>query len=105
MNALMLVLMLQSSLLLPPRSAVENPASVSPIPQKLRKDYDQLWTRFVSGKEDPKLIKDLEKLHQKQKTFESAWIIDAYIALYQGNDTAARQKFMQALAVNASNRI
>jgi tetratricopeptide (TPR) repeat protein len=105
MNALMLVLMLQSSLLLPPRTAVENPATVSPIPQKLRKDYDKLWTRFLSGKEDQKLVKDLDKLHQKQKTFEPAWIMDAYIALYQGNDTAAREKFMQALAVNASNRI
>jgi tetratricopeptide (TPR) repeat protein len=105
MNALMLVLILQSSLLLPPRTAVENPATVSPIPQKLRKDYDKLWTRFLSGKEDQKLVKDLDKLHQKQKTFEPAWIMDAYIALYQGNDTAAREKFMQALAVNASNRI
>jgi tetratricopeptide (TPR) repeat protein len=105
MNALMLVLMLQSSLLLPPRTAVENPATVSPIPQKLRKDYDKLWTRFLSGKEDQKLVKDLDKLHQKQKTFEAAWIMDAYIALYQGNDTAAREKFMQALAINASNRI
>lgn len=105
MNALVISLLLQSLLLLPPRPAMENPAAVSEVPAKIKKDYDKLWARFVSGKEDAKLVKDLDSLLKKQKNFDPALTIEGYIELYKGNDAGARQKFMRALSLNPNNRI
>ena len=105
MNAFLIALVLQSLLLLPPRTAVENPAAVLQVPPKLKKDYDKIWTRFLTGTEDGKVVKDLDKLLKKEKTFDPAWTIEGYIELYKGDDTAARQKFTQALTLNAKNRI
>lgn len=104
MNLILTVLLLQS-LLLPPRTAIENPAAVFPVPQKIRKDYDKLWTRFVTGKEDAKLSKDLDKLLQKQKDLAAAVTISAYIDLYKGNDSAAVPKFRQILSINPNDSI
>jgi tetratricopeptide (TPR) repeat protein len=84
---------------------MENPAVVSQIPKNLRKDYDKMWARFVEGKNDDKLVKDLDKVVQKQKTFDPALMIQGYVALYRANDTAARAKFTQAITVNPNNRI
>ncbi|HYR42780.1 MAG TPA: S-layer homology domain-containing protein [Terriglobia bacterium] len=99
------LLLMQSSLLLPPRTAIENPAVVSAVPAKLQKDYVKLWTRFLAGSADTKLTKDLDNLVKKQKNFDAALTIQAYIELYKGNDAAAIQKFQQALGMNANNRI
>jgi tetratricopeptide (TPR) repeat protein len=104
MNTFLLALVLQSSLLLPPRTALENPAVISQIPQKLRKDYDKMWLRFVTAAGDMKLVKDLDKLLQKQKSFDAAWMIQGYLALYKGDDIAAQEKFTQALALNPAHR-
>src|SRR5687767_12087305 len=54
MKSVLLALLLQS-LLMPPRVSLENPAAMSPIPQKLKKDYDKAWSRFLTTKEDAKL--------------------------------------------------
>jgi tetratricopeptide (TPR) repeat protein len=105
MNLLLLTLLLQSSMLLPPRTAVENPKAVSPVPIKLQKDYDKLWTRFVTAKDDAKLLKDLDKLLKKQKTLDAAWTIQGYVSLYKGDKATAWDKFQQALSVNPKNRI
>jgi tetratricopeptide (TPR) repeat protein len=105
MNLLVLVLLLQSPLLLPPRTAVENPVAVSQVPPKLRKDYDKLWTRFVTAKDDLKLLKDLDKLLKKQKSFDAAWTIQGYVSLYRGDNATAWDKFQQALSANPKNRI
>jgi tetratricopeptide (TPR) repeat protein len=105
MKALLVALLLQSSLLLPPRTAMENPAVVSQVPPKIVKDYDLLWARFVAGKDDAKLEKDLDNVLKKQKTFDPAPTIQGYIRLYLRDDMAARRKFMQALAINPQNRI
>src|SRR5215467_15334342 len=105
MNAFLIALLLQSSLLLPPRSAMENPAAVSPIPARMQRDYDKVWARFIAGNEDAKLVKDLDIILKKQKNFDPALTIAAYLDLYKGDDTNARQKFEQALALNAKNRI
>ncbi|PYS40261.1 MAG: hypothetical protein DMG14_11170, partial [Acidobacteria bacterium] len=61
--------------------------------------------RFIEGKDDGKLVKDLDKLLQKQKAFDSALMIEGYVALYRADDTAARTKFTQALTMNPNNRI
>jgi tetratricopeptide (TPR) repeat protein len=106
MNAIAIALLvLQSSLLLPPRTAIENPASISEIPAKLQKDYDKLWARFLSGRVDSQLTKDLDGLVKKQKDFDPALMIEGYLELYKGNDAAATEKFRQALAVNSKNFI
>src|SRR5438552_3172726 len=106
MNTMLVALLLmQSSLLLPPRTAIENPAAVSQVPAKLRKDYDKLWVRFVLGKTDAQLTKNLESLLKKQKAFDPALTIQGYLALYKGDDASATQKFQEALAANSRNRI
>src|SRR2546427_577304 len=102
---LMVVLLLQSSLLLPPRSLAVNPAAVSPVPAKLQKDYDKLWSRFVSGQSDAQLTKEIANFTKKQKNFDPVLTIEAYIELYKGNDAAAARKFQQALALNSKNWI
>jgi len=105
MNGLLIALLFQSSLLLPPRTAVENPSVVSPVPRKLLKDYDKLWNSFVAARNDARLTKDLDKLLKKQKTFDPGWMILGYLALYGGNDAAARDHFTQAFNANPGNRI
>src|SRR5438105_2502274 len=105
MSIALLTLLIQTSLLLPPRTAIENPAIVSNVPPSLLKDYEKMWARFVGGKEDVKLTKDLDKFLQKQKTFDPAWMIEGFLALYKGNDAAAQEKFMAALNANPKNRI
>ena len=104
MNVVLIALLLQS-LLLPPRTALQNPATVSAAPQKLKKDYDKLWTRFVTGKEDAKVSKDLDKLLKKQKDLAAAITIGAYIDLYKGNDSTAVPKLLQALSINPNDSI
>src|SRR6266542_1632792 len=99
MNLFLLILLFDSSLVLPSRTVIENPAVVSQVPQKVRKDYDKMWARFIGAKDDPKLVKDLDKLLQKQKAFDPAWIIEGYLALYKGDDAIAATKFVQALTV------
>src|SRR5262249_56002435 len=105
MNLVLLALVLQSSLVLPPRTGMENPAAVSPIPQKLQKNYDKLWKRFVGGTDDAKLRKDLDSLLQKEKTFDPAWGMEGYLALYKGDNGAARARFSDALQLNPNNRL
>src|SRR5437667_3830719 len=105
MTALLITLLLQSSLLLPPRTAIENPSVISPVPSKFQKDYDKLWDRFVAGKEDAKLFKDIDSTLKKQKNLDALVTVEAYLDLYKGNDASAVQRFEQALATNPNNRI
>src|SRR5512138_373918 len=100
MNLFFVALLFQSSLVLPPRSAIENPAAVSPVPQNLMKDYGKLWSRFVAGADDGKLAKDLDKFLRKQKAIVPAWIIEGYLALYKNDNARARAKFTDALMVS-----
>jgi tetratricopeptide (TPR) repeat protein len=102
---LFVIALLLQSFPLPPRTAMENPAAVMEVPQKLKKDYDKLWTRFLAGREDAKVVKDLDKLLKKQKDFSAAVTIEAYIALYEHQDPSAAQKFEQVLSTNPGNRI
>src|SRR5262245_47449029 len=106
MNGFLLTLLLQSSpVTLPPRAAMENPAVLSQVPQKLKKDYDKMWNRFVSGRDDAKLLKDLDKLLSKQKALTQGWTLQAYLYLHKGDEATARQRFTQALVISPGNRI
>ena len=102
---LIAIVLMQSSLVLPPRTGIENPAAVSQIPARQQKDYDKLWSRFITAKADARLTKDLDNLIKKQKNFDPALIIEAYLELYKGNDAEAGQRFQQALVLNPNNRI
>lgn len=102
---LLLILLLVQSLPLPPRAAMENPAVVSPIPPKLKKDYDKFWARFTAAADDAKLVKDLDNVLKKQKNFDALLMIKAYIDLFKANGAGAVQTFEQALAINPDNRI
>ena len=105
MNTFLIATLLLQSLVLPPRTAVENPAIASPVPQKLRRDYDKLWMRFVAGKEDAKVVKDLDKLLKKQKDLSPAITLGAYIDMYRGSDSSAVPKFLQVLSINPNDKI
>jgi tetratricopeptide (TPR) repeat protein len=105
MNLILLAVLLQSALVLPSRSAIENPTAVSPIPQKLYKDYEKFWNRFITGTNDDKLAKDLDKFLQKRKAIDPVWILEGYLALYKHDNAAARAKFTEALKINPKNRI
>ncbi len=104
-SVLAILLLLQSSLVLPPRGSAVNPAAVSPVPAKLQKDYDKIWSRFVSGQSDAQLTKDIANFTKKQKNFDPVLTIEAYIELYKGDDAAAARKFQQVLALNSKNWI
>jgi tetratricopeptide (TPR) repeat protein len=84
---------------------MENPATVSQVPPKMAKDYDKLWLRFVSGREDAKLKRDLDGFALKQKTFGPAVTLQAYLSLYSGDYSSAVQRFNQALALDPKNDI
>src|SRR5437868_3065370 len=77
MNAFFVAfLLLQSTLPLPPRTGMENPAAVSKIPPKIQKDYDKLWARFVAGKTDSQLTKDLDnRLNDAEQLYKQALTI------------------------------
>jgi len=102
---LLFALLLFQSLVLPPRYAMENPASVSAIPKNLKKDYDKLWTRFILGDQDAKILAEFDHILKKQKNFDAAILVQAYIHLFKSNEPEAAKKFQQALAINPNNRI
>ena len=104
-TCLVALLFLQSALLLPARAEIENPAAVSQVPAKLQKDYNKVWSRFLSGQADSQLTKDLDLLIKKQKNFDPAMTIAGFLELYKGNDAGAAQKFQQAFDANSNNRI
>jgi tetratricopeptide (TPR) repeat protein len=105
MNGLVFAFLLQSLLLLPPRTAMENPATMTQVPSKIAKDYDKLWLRFVSGREDAKLRRDLDSFALKEKTFGPAVTLQGYLNLYNGDYAGAVQRFNQALTLDAKNSI
>src|SRR6185369_5360646 len=76
-----------------------------PLPQKVKKDYDKLWTRFLVGKEDAKLARDLDSFLKKHKELPAAMTIQAYLDLYKGDDSAAASKFRQIVSLNPNNTI
>jgi len=105
MKIVLIAVLLQSPLQLPPRAALDNPASVSTVPEKARKDYDKLWNRFLAGRDDVKLAKDIDKFVKKRKTFDTGLVIGAYLDMYRGDDSAARQKLTETLKVDPDNKI
>ncbi len=92
---------------MPPRTALENPATVTPVPKKLAKDYDKLWNRFLKarGKDDEKILKDAGKLLQKNPGFSQVLMISAYIDLYSNRVPEAEAKLEKVLGPDPKNKI
>jgi tetratricopeptide (TPR) repeat protein len=105
MKLFLIALLLQIVVPVPPRIAMENPAAVSPVPPKAKKDYDKLWSQFLTAKEDAKLVKELDKFLRKQKNSDAAIMIQAYLELHKRNNPGAAQKFEQVLAIKPDHRI
>src|SRR5215467_14083768 len=105
MYSIAIAFLLQSLLLLPPRTAMENPATMTQVPPKIAKDYDKLWLRFISGREDAKLKRDLDSFALKQKTFGPAVTLQAYLSLYSGDYATAVQRLNQVLTLDPKNSI
>ena len=102
---LLLISLLLQTLPIPPRTAMENPAVVSPIPPKAKKDYDKLWSQFVFSKDDAKLVKEIDKFLRKEKNSDSAIMIHAYLELQKRNEAGAVQRLEQVLAIKPDHRL
>jgi tetratricopeptide (TPR) repeat protein len=104
MNTLILVLLLQA-VPLPPRSSLENPAAGANIPKQFKKDYDKAWARFLSANEDASVLRDADKLLNKQKDLEPVLLLEAYLNLYLGRSEDAERQFEKVLAKNPTSRV
>jgi tetratricopeptide (TPR) repeat protein len=91
MKLLLLTLLLQSPVTLPPRANLANPATGIEVPKQLKKDYDKLWTRFLLGKEDVKVSTEADKLLKKDKNFIPALMIQFYVHYYAGRTGEAER--------------
>lgn len=108
MTSLLLALLLQSSLVMPARAALENPAVANPVPKKVQKDYDKLWKRFVvskDAKEDGKVLTEFDKLLKKNPDLLPAQLTQAYLDLYAGRQAAAERRFENILAKYPKDKV
>lgn len=103
----LIIALLFQAFAMPPRTAVPNPAQVTVVPQKQKKDYDKLWARFVKArdKDDPKIVNDAEKLLKKTPTLSALIVLEAYIDLYNNRVPAAEARFERVLGHDPKNRI
>jgi len=105
MKVLLIALLLQSTIALPPRSELENPAIANPVPKQAQKDYDKLWKKFLTGKEDSKLPGEFDKLLKKNPDAYSSLTVQAYIDFYAGRTTDAQRRLEQVLAKRPADNI
>jgi tetratricopeptide (TPR) repeat protein len=71
----------------------------------LKKDYDKLWQRFAKGKEDDKVMKDTDKLLQKNPNVVALVMLEAYIDLYAHRASVTEAKFEQILKLSPKNSV
>ena len=102
MTFFLIALLFQAQLALPVRTNLENPAVSSPVPKQLQKDYDKLWKRFLTGKEDAKVFADLEKFLKKNPDVLPALEIQAYLDLYAGRLGDAERRLQTVLSKRPS---
>jgi tetratricopeptide (TPR) repeat protein len=105
MTAALIITLLLQTLAAIPRASVENPAVTEPVPAKLKKDYDKLWQRFARGKEDDKVMKDTDKLLQKNPNVVALVMLEAYIDLYGHRTSASEAKFEQVLKLSPNSKV
>jgi tetratricopeptide (TPR) repeat protein len=105
MTFLLIAFLLQAQIALPGRTALENPAARNPVPKQLQKDYDKLWKRFLSGKEDAKVLKDSEKLLKKNAEAVAPLLLQSYMDIYGGRLPDAERKLHSVLSRQPSEPI
>lgn len=93
----LIAFLFQLQVALPGRAALENPAVANPVPKQLQKDYDKLWKRFLTGKEDAKVFAELEKLLKKNPDALSVVEVQAYVVLYAGRFDDAERRLQAVL--------
>jgi predicted Zn-dependent protease len=98
MTFFLFALLFQVQLALPPRANLENPAAANPVPKQAQKDYDKLWKRFLTGKEDAKVFADLDKFLKKNPDVLPALEIQTYIDLYAGRQGDAERRLQTVLS-------
>ena len=84
MTFLLIAFLLQAQIPLPGRTDLENPSARNPVPRQLQKDYDKLWKRFLSGKEDARVLKDSEKLLKKNADAVAPLLLQSYVDIHAG---------------------
>src|SRR5678815_739172 len=103
MTLFLIVFLLQVQFVLPVRSTLEDPAASTPVPKQLQKDYDKLWKRFLTGKEDAKVFVDLDKFLKKNPDVLPAVEVQTYIDLYAGRLGDAERRLQSVLAKQPSD--
>ena len=88
-----IVALLLQFVAMPPRNILENPAVRTPVPKKVQKDYDKIWTLFVRGSDDAKVIKESDKLLKKNRDLFQLVVIQAYLDMYAKRIPVAEKKF------------
>jgi tetratricopeptide (TPR) repeat protein len=104
MNLLLVALLLQSAVVLPARTSLENPGIVFPAPKKVQKDVDKLWTRFLTGKADDKVLADVDKVLKKDKDLVSVLMIRFYVHHYAGRMAEAERDLQGVLQLRPGDR-
>src|SRR5438552_19056023 len=100
-----IISILVQAIAIPPRTALENPAALTPVPKKIQKDYDKLWQRFATGKEDDKVLKDADKLQKKNPGLVPLMSLEAYIDLMAKRTSSSDSRFEQITALAPDNSI
>ena len=103
MTFLILAVLLQTQIVLPQRAALDNPSAAGTLPLADQKDFDKLWKRFLSGKEDAKTSRDLDKLAKKRGETAAFLLLAAYTDLYSGRQAEAEQRLQSVLKGDPSN--
>ena len=98
MTFLLIAFLLQAQIPLPGRTALENPSARNPVPRQLQKDYDKLWKRFLSGKEDARVLKDSEKLLKKNADAVAPLLLQSYVDIYAGRLANGERKLQSVLS-------
>jgi tetratricopeptide (TPR) repeat protein len=102
---LLFSLLLQLPTAMPDRSALPNPAISHPVPKQVQKDYNKLWNRFLSGKEDSKVSAEFEKLLKKDPELVAALLVQSYLDFYGGRQNDAERRLDKVLAKSPSDPI
>jgi tetratricopeptide (TPR) repeat protein len=105
MSLILISLLLQLQIALPPRTALANPALSDPVPKQFQKDYDKLWARFLSGKDDAKVFGEFEKLLKKNGEIVPALLVESYVDLYAGRPADAERRLQFVLSKSSTNPV
>jgi tetratricopeptide (TPR) repeat protein len=105
MTSLLFVLFLQAQIAMPARATLPDPSAGNPVPKQMQKDYDQLWKRFLSGKDDAKVFADLDKVSKKNPDVVPPLLVQAYLDLYSGRLKDGEQRLRTALSKRPSDTV